>query len=484
MKKERIKDNDSIIKVIGVGGGGGNAVSHMYDQGITGVSFAICNTDHQAMENNSVPLKISLGPTLTEGRGAGSQPEVGKQACIESEAELKAYFGEETKMIFITAGMGGGTGTGAAPEVARIAKEMGILTVAIVTLPFKFEGTKRMRLALEGLEEMKKNVDSILTISNQKIKDNYGNMAIGDAFSQADDVLTTAAKGIAEIITVAGIINVDFADVNTVMKESGVAIMGNSVAEGDKRARKAIQEAMNSPLLEDNDIRGAKNILLNITSGTDELTMDELTEITDYVQEEAGYGTDMIFGTCRDEALGNKVSVTIIATGFNEKTLVKEKKVDDTVFIPLDEDMAFSPENGIVMGIAEGDEAHTIDFEDDDIKSTIDQYKVTNTSSWNEDKIEPSYSNPSHNRRADEKEKFAEMEKARRDYMRQGVMKNLDDPRSISNMESEPAYKRRNVILDSVREITSDRTSRFEVTMDEDNPIRESGNSFLHDNVD
>lgn len=477
----RNKISESIIKVIGVGGGGGNAVAHMYDQGIKGVSFAICNTDQQAMENNSVPLKIALGPTLTEGRGAGSQPEVGKEACIESEAELKKYFGTETKMIFITAGMGGGTGTGAAPEVARIAKEMGILTVAIVTLPFKFEGTKRMRLALEGLEEMKKNVDSILTISNQKIKDYYGNMAIGHAFSQADDVLTTAAKGIAEIITVPGIINVDFADVNTVMKESGVAIMGNSVAEGDNRARKAIQEAMNSPLLEDNDIRGAKNILLNITSGKSELTMDELTEITDYVQEEAGYGTDMIFGTCRDESLGDKVSVTIIATGFNEKTLVKEKKADEAVFIPLDEDMALSPENGIVMGIAEGDEAHTIDFEDDDIKSTIEQYKISNTSSWNEDKMEPSYSD----RRNDtEREKFAEMEKARRDYMRQSVMKNLDDPRSISNMESEPAYKRRNVKLDSVREITSDRTSKFEVTMDEDNPIRESGNSYLHDNVD
>ena len=481
----RNKNNESIIKVIGVGGGGGNAVSHMYDQGITGVSFAICNTDQQAMENNSVPLKISLGPNLTEGRGAGSQPEIGRQACIESESELRAYFGDQTKMVFITAGMGGGTGTGAAPEVARIAKEMGILTVAIVTLPFKFEGTKRMRLALEGLEEMKKNVDSILTISNQKIKDYYGNMAIGDAFSQADDVLTTAAKGIAEIITVPGIINVDFADVNTVMKESGVAIMGNSIAEGDNRARKAIQEAMSSPLLEDNDIRGAKNILLNITSGERELTMDELTEITDYVQEEAGYGTDMIFGTCRDSALGEKVSVTIIATGFNEKTMVKEKKADETVFIPLDEEMALSPENGIVMGIAEGDEAHTIDFEDDDIKSTIDQYKISNTSSWNEDKIEPTYSDPSYTRRNDnEREKFAEMERARRDYMRQGTMKNLDDPRSISNMESEPAYKRRNVKLDNVRDITSDRASRFEVTMDEDNPIRESGNSFLHDNVD
>ncbi|MEE9372474.1 MAG: cell division protein FtsZ [Saprospiraceae bacterium] len=479
----KVKNNnsDSIIKVIGVGGGGGNAVSHMYNKGITGVSFAVCNTDQQAMENCIVPLKIALGPNLTEGRGAGSQPEIGKQACIESEAELKAYFGEKTKMIFITAGMGGGTGTGAAPEVARIAKEMGILTVSIVTLPFKFEGAKRMRLALEGLEEMKKNVDSILTISNQKIKEYYGNMAIGAAFSQADNVLTTAARGIAEIITVPGIINVDFADVNAVMRESGVAIMGNSIAEGDNRARKAIQEAMSSPLLEENDIRGAKNILLNITSGQDELTMDELAEITDYVQEEAGYGTDMIFGTCRDMSLGKNISVTIIATGFNENTLVKEKNSHETIFVPLDEETALSPENGIVMGLAEGDEVHTIDFEDDDIKSTIDQYKVSNVSSWNESKIEPT-----HNRKKTEldKEKFEEMERARRDYMRQGVMKNLDDPRSISNMENEPAYKRRNVVLDNVRDITADRTSKFEVTIDEDNPLRESGNSFLHDNVD
>ena len=476
-----INNNESIIKVIGVGGGGGNAVAHMFKQGITGVDFAICNTDQQAMENNPVPLKISLGPTLTEGRGAGNQPEVGKNACIESEQELREYLGTSTKMVFITAGMGGGTGTGAAPEVARIAKELGILTVAIVTLPFKFEGAKRMRQAMEGLEEIKKNVDSILTISNEKIKAHYGNMALGDAFSNADDVLTTAAKGIAEIITIPGIINVDFADVQTVMNNSGVAIMGNCLTEGEQRARKAIQGAMNSPLLEDNDIRGAKNILLNISYGHNELTMDELTEITDYVQEEAGYGTNIIWGNCKDESLGDKVSVTIIATGFNEKTLVKKPTESDRVFIPLEEDNALSPENGIVMGIAEGDESHTIDFETDDIRTTIDQYKVTNTTSWNEDQLEPSYSPK---KDAQDREKYVEMERARRDYMRQSVMKNLDDPKSLINMENEPAYKRRNVTLDNVKEITSDRTSRFEVTMDEDNPIRESGNSFLHDNVD
>jgi len=266
------------------------------------------------------------------------------------------------------------------------------------------------------------------------------------------------------------------------MRGSGVAIMGNALAEGEGRARKAIEGAMNSPLLEDNDIRGAKNILLNISSGKSELTMDELSEITDYVQEEAGYGTDMIFGTCNDSSLGERISVTIIATGFNEKTLLKTKKEEEKVFVPLDEDEALSPENGIVMGIAEGDEMHTIDFEVDDIKETIDSYNVSSTSSWNEDKIEPEIRAPSN---SIEREKFAEMERARRDFMRQqGTMKNLDNPRSISEMESEPAYKRRNVVLDNVRDITADRTSKFEVTMDEDNPIRESGNSFLHDNVD
>ena len=482
MKTTNIKMNtDSIIKVIGIGGGGGNAVAHMYKQGITGVSFAICNTDQQAMDSNPVPLKIPLGPHLTEGRGAGSKPEIGKEACIESEDELRDYFGMNTKMIFITAGMGGGTGTGAAPEVARIAKEQDILTVAIVTLPFKFEGIKRQRLALEGLEELKKKVDSILVVSNDKIKAYYGNMSIGDAFSQADGVLSTAAKGIAEIITVPGIINVDFADVNTVMRGSGVAIMGNSTAEGEARARKAIEGAMNSPLLEDNDIRGAKSILLNITSGKKELTMDELTEITDYVQEEAGYGTDMIFGTSIDHSLGERISVTIIATGFHDKTLLKTKKEENKIFVPLDENQALTPENGIVMGVAKGDEVHTIDFEVSDIKETIDSHSIKNTSSWNEAKIEPEIRARKENI---EKEKFEEMERARRDFMRQGTMKNLDNPRSISEMESEPAYKRRNVVLDNVSDITADRTSKFEVTMDEDNPIRESGNSFLHDNVD
>lgn len=471
----------SIIKVIGVGGGGGNAVANMHKEGIQGVNFAICNTDIQALESSNVPYKIQLGPDLTEGRGAGSKPEVGREACLESENEIRDFLADETKMVFITAGMGGGTGTGAAPVVAKISKELDILTVAIVTLPFKFEGLKRQRFALEGLEELKKDVDSLLIVSNDRLKSYYGNLPIGEAFLQADGVLTTAAKGIAEIITVPGNINVDFEDVNSVMRGSGVAIMGNAVAEGENRARKAIEGAMNSPLLEDNDVRGAKNILLNITSGKKEITMDELGEITDYVQEEAGYGTDLIFGTCNDTGLGERISVTIIATGFNERIMHQNKSEESKVFVPLDESEELSPENGIVVGVAEGDEVHTIDFEVDDVRETINNLNLSATESYNEDKVEPEIDKTLSE---EEKAKFQEMESARRDFMRSGLMKNLDNPRSISEMENEPAYRRRKVVLEDVSDITTDRTSKYEVTMDEENPIRESGNSFLHDNVD
>ena len=278
------KKESSIIKVLGVGGGGSNAVNHMFKTGIKGVDFAICNTDIQSMDSSEIEVKLQLGPITTEGRGAGSIPEVGKEACIESIDSVRDFLSNNTKMVFITAGLGGGTGTGAAPIIAKAAKDMGILTIAIVTLPFKFEGTRRIRQAYEGLEDLKKNVDSILIISNDKLRMMYGNLPISEAFAYADDILTTAAKGIAEIITIAGYINVDFEDVNTVMRESGITVMGSASAEGENRAVKAVEAALSSPLLEDNDIRGAKHILLNITSGTKEVTMDEIGEITEYIQ--------------------------------------------------------------------------------------------------------------------------------------------------------------------------------------------------------
>lgn len=323
MKFDMPKDQSSIIKVVGVGGGGSNAVNFMFNQGINGVDFVVCNTDQQALDQSPVPKKIALGSSLTEGRGAGSLPEVGKNAAIENIEDVRAAFGSNTKMVFITAGMGGGTGTGAAPIIAQVAKEMGILTVGIVTIPFNFEGRKRRAQADIGLEELKQNVDTLLVISNDKLREMCGDLKLSEAFAKADNILTVAAKGIAEIITVSGYVNVDFEDVKTVMTNSGVAIMGSSTAAGEGRALKAIQNALASPLLNDNNIQGASNILLYMNSGTEELTLDEITEITDYIQDEAGSTAEIIWGNGKDENLGDHISVTIIATGFEGRGIGK-----------------------------------------------------------------------------------------------------------------------------------------------------------------
>ncbi len=329
MKFEMLKDKSSIIKVIGVGGGGGNAVNHMYRQGITGVDFIICNTDAQALEFSPIPNKVQLGASLTEGMGAGSIPEVGKNSAIENIDDIKNMLGSTTKMLFITAGMGGGTGTGASPIIAKAAKELDILTVAIITTPFSFEGKRRKMQADDGLEELKKYVDSYLVISNDRLRDIFGNLTLGSAFSQADDILTTAAKGIAEIITVPGYINVDFKDVRTVMKDSGVCIMGSHAVDGEDRALAAVEGALASPLLKDNEIEGARYILLNISSGLKEVTMDEVTIITDYIQDKAGLSADLIWGNCKDDSLEDKISVTIIATGF--QTTEQRAKDKDSI---------------------------------------------------------------------------------------------------------------------------------------------------------
>jgi cell division protein FtsZ len=331
-----LPEHSSIIKVIGVGGGGSNAVNHMYRQGINGVDFVVCNTDKQALDISPVPHKVVLGSTLTEGRGAGSIPEVGRNAAIENIEDIRRILANNTKMVFITAGMGGGTGTGAAPIIAGIAREMGILTVGIVTIPFLFEGKKRRQQAEDGLEQLKQNVDTLLVISNDKLREMYGNLKLSDAFSHADDVLAIAAKSIAEIISLTQQINVDFADICTVMRNSGVAIMGSSVASGENRAIRAVEAALNSPLLNDNNITGARYVLLNIISGADEITMDELGEITDYIQESAGQTAEIIKGYGVEAELGDSVSVTIIATGFHQhspvafeysKKIVQEKVV-------------------------------------------------------------------------------------------------------------------------------------------------------------
>ena len=307
------------IKVIGVGGGGGNAVNHMLEEGIEGVDFVLCNTDYQALMRSTVPTKVHLGKREL---GAGNDPAVGREAALSSEEEIDKLMDDKTKMVFVTAGMGGGTGTGAAPVVARIAKDKGILTVGIVTIPFECEGRRRKQQAQSGIEELRKYVDTLIVISSDKLRDEYGNMKLTEAFKKADDVLTTAAKGIAEIITVTGYVNVDFEDVKTVMKDSGKAIMGTGRASGENRAEDAIKLAINSPLLNDNNIEGAKNILLYITSGSDEVSLDEVVEITEYAQRICGNSSDVIWGNGVDESLGNDISVTLIATGFDSKRTV------------------------------------------------------------------------------------------------------------------------------------------------------------------
>ncbi|MBL0343386.1 MAG: cell division protein FtsZ [Bacteroidetes bacterium] len=346
MQFELPKERPSIIKVIGVGGGGSNAVNHMYRLGIKGVEFLVCNTDHQALDISPVPYKIQLGPSLTEGRGAGAIPEVGKNAAIENIDELKAILRENTKMVVITAGMGGGTGTGAAPIIAGVAREMGILTVGIVTVPFAFEGKKRKAQADAGIEELKQNVDTLLVICNEKLREIHGNLKLTEAFGHADNILAIAAKSIAEIITTTMHINVDFADIQTVMKSSGVAIMGSASAEGENRAISAVKSALDSPLLNDNEIEGARYILLNITSGEIEVTMDEMGEITDFVQEQAGMTAEVIMGVGKDDTLGNRIGVTIIATGFKTKdhnTSVAPKPEAKIVYNLADELKSASP---------------------------------------------------------------------------------------------------------------------------------------------
>ena len=310
------KTQSNTIKVIGVGGGGSNAVNHMFTQQIKGVDFVICNTDSQALENSSVPNKIQLGAHLTSGLGAGANPEIGAQAAKESMQEIQQMLNTQTKMVFITAGMGGGTGTGAAPIIAKIAKDMDILSVGIVTMPFAFEGRRRSKQAQEGIDQLRQNVDSLIVINNNKLREVYGNLGFKAGFSKADEVLSTASRGIAEVITHHYKQNIDLHDAKTVLSNSGTAIMGSAKEEGTNRARTAIVKALDSPLLNDNKITGAKNVLLLIVSGTNEVTLDEIGEINDYIQDEAGYDANIIMGVGEDEKLGDSIAVTIVATGF------------------------------------------------------------------------------------------------------------------------------------------------------------------------
>lgn len=483
MKKNN-QHNSSIIKVIGVGGGGSNAVNHMFRQGIVGVDFAICNTDEQALETSPVPTKIQLGPDLTEGRGAGAKPDIGKEACIESIIDVKNFFSDHTKMMFVTAGMGGGTGTGAAPVIAKAAQELDILTVGIVTIPFQFEGRRRNEQALAGLEELKKNVDTIIVISNDKLRQMHGNLGLSQAFAEADNVLTTAARGIAEIITVPGYINVDFEDVNTVMRGSGVAIMGTAIAEGKDRAKRAAEMALKSPLLEDSDIRGAQNILLNITSGKNEVTMDEVFEITEYIQSEAGKDANLIWGNCYDQSLTDEVIVTVIATGFERKGARKLQEMTENTRVSAQPRTQNETRQTVVTlddtppppkyNPYGGNTSNTIDFElPPQPKEQVGMRTVTYDEPYIKEQPQVVVNNG-----------LPTPEERRQQRLRDMSVR-LNNPQTINELENQPAYMRRNVALDDVPSSADHTMSKWAVNNDnEERPeIRES-NSFLHDNVD
>lgn len=447
------------IKVVGVGGGGGNALNHMFKQGIRDVDFIICNTDAQALENSPIPNKVQLGASLTEGRGAGNKPEVGKQAALENIEDVKKALTEQTKMVFITAGMGGGTGTGGAPVIAEACSELGYLTVGIVTIPFRNEGKRRINQAIEGIKQLEGHVDALLVINNERIREMYGDFGISEAFEKADNVLATGAKGIAEIITVPGYINVDFADVETVMRKSGLALMGTGIASGEDRAKKAIEMALNSPLLNNSDIRGAKNILLNINSGNKEVTMDEVGAITDFVQNMAGFDADLIWGNGKDEALEDNLSVTLIATGFGNSSIsgiAEEKKQEKethqlTMNNPVSENQ--SGKKSTLKKPFFKREQKTIEFD-------IEEEKEKERRNFEE--LYPKTS----------KERKGNSDNVRVDF------DSVDDE-DLEDLENIPAYKRRQLRMNDPK--YKKNLSKYAV--DKNNNLTDR-NSYLHDQVD
>ncbi len=503
------KNQSSDIKVLGVGGGGSNAVNYMFKQGIEGVDFIVCNTDSQALDSSPVPNKIQLGVSLTDGRGAGSVPAVGKNAAIEDLDRIKEILEKNTKMLFITAGMGGGTGTGAAPVIAKACKEIGILTVGIVTIPFAFEGRKRRMQADEGLRELKENVDALIVICNDKLRELYGNLSVTDAFSKADNVLTTAAKGIAEIITLTGGVNVDFADVKTVMSESGVAIMGSGNAEGEDRAVKAVEMALASPLLNDNNIRGASNVLLNIISGKEEILMDEITEITDYIQMEAGSTADIIWGYGKDESLGNKITVILVATGFGENsdlgynldnTQVQKKVVSlESRQKPREESSQPEDEHGFKLVNKKGEQkagtTRKENAENPDKPHHVEVHTRTKDKTFKPNFIEHKQEEqPPQNQPAphEKKEDAAgdlddfnlERKAVEREHRLRELSLKLKTPEGLQDLEKQPAYLRRNVSLNKVPVSSESQVSRYTLSDGEGKSQIKSNNSFLHDNVD
>ena len=501
----------SIIKVIGVGGGGSNAVNHMYKQGIKDVEFVVCNTDNQALNGSPVPNKLQIGANLTEGLGCGANPEVGKNAALESKDQIRETL-MGAKMVFITSGMGGGTGTGAAPVIAKIARDMDILTVGIVTAPFSFEGKKKAAQAELGIEELRKTCDTVLVILNDKLREIYGNLSIGQAFAQADNILTTAAKSIAEIITLAGYVNVDFQDVRTVMLNAGAAVMGSAETRGDNRARKAAEGALASPLLDNRDIMGAKKILLSIISGVEaELQMDELTEITEYIQDQAGDEGEMIFGHGVDPDLGDRIRVTVIATGFpadiklpvtrNEGKKVHEldrsqgwlfnpatdnsvneskdmqvktrqpqpeprKEAEDTK--PNEREMIFTGPFNRIDNPADEDDGDDGLFKDDDFDPATEKYgdQTINDEGMMELR--------------NTRERLQQQAKERKEQLKQ-ARKHEMTKEEFNEKWALPAYLRRGIKMNDVPHSSEPYISKY--NLNDDNTLL-GNNKFLHDNVD
>ncbi|MBP6755243.1 MAG: cell division protein FtsZ [Bacteroidia bacterium] len=534
-------EESSIIKVIGVGGGGSNAVNHMFKQGIKGVDFIVCNTDKQALSKSPVSHKIQLGNSLTRGLGAGAKPEVGRDSALESIDEIKNILKDNTEMVFITAGLGGGTGTGAAPVIASIAKELGILTVGIVTIPFSFEGKKRREQAEKGLEEMKKYVDTLIVIGNDKLREIYGSLKMTEAFAHADNVLTSAAKSIAEIISLHMHVNVDFNDVKTVMQDSGVAIMGSAIASGEKRAIRAVEQALVSPLLNDNDISGARHVLLNIMSGSDDIEMDEFGEITDFIQEAAGGTAELITGYGTDPSLGDNVSVTIIATGFNAKmstgyeapvfaerklvrfdeaVVTKIEPVQTTIIDEIEKNEPFvfvkdesseipvlnnndvdltASNNVIIEDVATemsvfkieveepvAEEKNILPLFETPIERPIENVEVAKSQFIINDVTDRS--NEIVNQKSSEditREEQIRLAQDRIKKLKELTLK-MKTPEGLSHLEKESAWQRKQVSLDTNSTPSTDsQVSRFTLGESDNKNIEiRSNNSFLHDNVD
>ncbi len=526
------KHHKSIIKVIGVGGGGSNAVNHMYKQGIKDVEFVVANTDLQALNSSPVPHKLQLGVNLTEGLGCGANPEVGRAAAIESKEQIREML-MGTKMVFVTAGMGGGTGTGAAPVIAKIAKDMDILTVGIVTVPFSFEGKKKLAQAELGIDAFRSSCDTVLIILNDKLREIYGNLSIGQAFGEADNILTTAAKGIAEIITLAGYVNVDFQDVRTVMLNAGAAVMGSAETRGDNRAIKAAQQALASPLLDNKDIMGAKKILLSIISGEEaELQMDELTTITEYIQQQAGDEAEVIFGHGVDSGLGDRIRVTVIATGFlSEGKMTKkkeEKKVHEldrtqiSLFGTVDNSVNQRNQE-LQLKLIDKDKPILSNEHEVEVTQDIEEQTATNTSLFEEEVVSSRTvefifpKEESQSEEADEfedegdlfmeddeftlgkgvsedqvinedglmeyrktKERLEQQAKERREKLKKGKVQEMTKDEFKQKWEA-PAYLRRGVKMDNVPHSSESNISRY--SLNDDNGLL-GNNKFLHDNVD